>query len=128
MGSNYTSAVIELLQNGTEPKQVFAGLKTTLAARGHHKLYPAVLRAVARQLPRALRPPATLTVAHERDVKALEQAVTAAAELLQTSRKPIVKIDENLIGGFILEADHHCVDQSHHRKLRSLYQSITTTN
>ena len=124
MQAAYTTAVLDLLKRGVDPSKVFRGLQTTLQARGHGKLYARIIRQVARRLPHALRPSVKLTVAREADVAHYEEAIQAAMRSLNATEQPIVVIDDALIGGFIAESADQRVDQSHHRKLRSLYQSV----
>lgn len=124
MQTAYTKAVIELIAAGRPVEEVFAGLEKALTAKGHTKLYPSVLRAVLRVLD-VRDQGGCIILASLDDEKSKKLALQFMSEQ-GVSDYSEIKLDQNLIGGYIVEANHQRVDASYKRALHKLYQNITT--
>lgn len=122
----YVQAVMELLESGSAIETVLGNLRTVMAARGHAKAMPAVLRAVVRALEQQsdISVP-VVTVARDSDVTALSVDIKSALATLGATGEHMVTIDDAIIGGLIATYNHRQIDQSYRAKLSNLYQSIT---
>ena len=125
MKNNYIEAVLEMIEAGKESKEVLAGLKKTLATRGHERLYAPVLRGVARVLESKEAAAVEVVVAKEADAKAFATAINEALQELSITEKPTVTVDETVIGGFVVEGRTQRFDASYKTKLVQLYRKIT---
>lgn len=111
----YAEAVNALLGDGAELKTVLKNLQAALRARGHEKLYAAILRFVARTYPAAAaagRP--LLVVAKESDAA----VYTAALKLKEAD----IKIDPSIVGGYVLMEHDQRRDHSYKSKLLTWYR------
>lgn len=126
MKDNYIKATTDMLLAGTTPAEVFKGLVVILKKRGHERLLNSIAAGVIRNL-EAQRPQgqATLTVASESTVSALKADIEAALEAIGATDKPVVAVDETIIGGFIAATDNQSVDASYKRRLVTLYRKVT---
>lgn len=126
MKEHYINAVVSLLHAETSVTEVIAGLDRVLAARGHEKLRPGIVRGVMRVLS-AQRPSTSATVitASETSRKALASEIAAALSELGATDTPEVIIDDAIIGGFIAKTNTKTYDASHRRHLVELYRTIT---
>lgn len=127
MKQHYVRAVLTLIHTGTDVASVLSGLTRTLQARGHERLYRSVLMAVLRELT-AKRDMTTVVVANERDVAAAQTAIAATLSVLGAPADvtPVVRIDETLIGGIMVEHDARRLDRSYKHRLLTIYRSLTT--
>jgi len=125
MKDSYITAVLEELKAGHDPSKVLAGLKNTLAKKGHDRLYAAILRGVARVLEAGSAESVVVTTVSEADYKAHKDAITAALKTLDADTEPKVQIDETIVGGFVAEANNKRIDASYKSKLVTLYRSLT---
>ena len=122
----YVQAVMELLESGSKVETVLSNLKTVMAARGHAKALPVVLRAVVRALEEgSVDSVATITVARDADLTALASEIKSALETLGADGTHTTVIDDAIIGGLIATYNHRQIDQSYRSKLVTLYQSVT---
>ncbi len=125
MKSAYVTAVTKLLVSGSNPEEVFRGLKRTLKARGHEQLYRPILVAVRRSLSKqGRRYVPLLTLARKTDEEKLQAEITKVAKAVKAEDAPTVRIDETIIGGFTFEYDYLRFDQSYKTKLVNLYRTI----
>ena len=121
----YVTAVIDLITTTNDVEGVLRGLKAALDARGHGALLLPILRAVEREL-EAARESIVVTVAKESDAVRLKGEIEAMLQTLGATSAPSIVVDETIIGGAIVEADHVRIDQSYKNALTTLYRSLTT--
>lgn len=122
----YSEAVLALHKDGASFDELLLKLDTVLEKRGHQKLRGQILRAIETALENAKRSAATLTVAKESDVIELKADIENAAKALDIKVDEFqTEIQDELIGGFILETRSKRIDASHRSKLLSLYERIT---
>ncbi|MCB9811867.1 F0F1 ATP synthase subunit delta [Candidatus Nomurabacteria bacterium] len=126
MKEHYASAVVELLQAGTKPADVFRGLDQTLAAHSHSKLKSAILRSVERKMSRLQsHAKTTVTVVSEEAAKKQKAEITKALTLLEAEPEYELSIDEAVIGGLLVESAHRRLDTTYRSALVKLYRNIT---
>jgi len=125
MKENYIKAVLGMIHSGKDTDVILSGLKKTLEARGHDRLYASVLSGVVRVLEAGSADSVTATVASEADYKTHTTAIKNALLELGTSDVPAVQIDETIVGGFVAEANDRRIDASYKSKLVTLYRSLT---
>ena len=126
MTNNYAQAIFELFKNGQPVDQVLSSVRKTMGARGHDKLYSAVLSAVVVLLEEdEAKNQATIILA---DVSARDssQVKNALAVLGAEVSSATTTIDPTIIGGSIVTYKNQQIDQSYKTALKNLYQSITT--
>ena len=123
----YTTAITQLLLQGSEVDSVLKNLRTTLAKKGHQNLYAHILHSVVRLLERSanLGVP-QVVVASLKDEHALRESIAAALVRLQAPKSDIgYSTDTTLIGGYIANYNGKSIDASHKHALVGLYRSIT---
>ena len=126
MKDSYLQAVLALLNEGKDPKEVVAGLKKTMQLHGHEPLLRSVLKGVIRVLEAGRHDRTKITVARESDAKKHAEAIKRAmSEVGTTAEDSDTIIDETIIGGFVVEANAQIVDASYKHKLLYLYQNLT---
>ncbi len=120
----YVTAVVESLKAGQKPVEVFSGLKQVLARRGHERLLPRIIRTLEREASRRTGAGATtLTVAKAADVDST--AVQSLLREMAVAEKPVVVIDETIIGGAKLRHGDTEIDTTYKTTLINLYHTIT---
>lgn len=125
MKQNYITAVLEKIQNGDEPADIFSGLKKTLKKHGHERLYASILSGVARVLESSSTDTTVITVANTEAYTKQKNAIEKALKDLNTTTEPKVVFDEKIVGGFVAEANNMRLDKSYKTKLVTLYRSLT---
>lgn len=126
MKDTYTQALLDLLTPDADASAVIKGFKETLKERGHERLFETVLKNVLRVL-EAERPSTVVTVANQKDVEKYAAEIKAAlSELSAGDQEPLVKVDDTIIGGYLVENNRRRFDASFKSKLVDLYRSITT--
>ncbi len=110
----YVTASLELLNSGSDFDVVIKGLREVMQKRGHEKLFGAVLNLLETKLAQkeeVLKP--QLTLAKEGDLKNHSDIADTA----------VVKINPNIIGGYILQQANTYTDQSYKTRLLNWYKS-----
>ncbi len=124
MINDYVHALKAALTSGQKPETVFRNLETVLEKRWHRQLLPRILRTFLRELGRgAGGDDATLTVARATDAKS--PLVAKLVKELDVDGNPTVVIDETIIGGVKLRANHAEIDATYKTALINLYHTIT---
>ena len=120
----YAEGIVTAVARGMDPKEAVRHLCDALAASGRTKLLPKIARALAQSAKRTLRKGAPeLLIAREADREvAIEGARTALGGDLGVIR---TRIDDTLIGGWVLSAGDRRIDASFKKQLRDLYRNIT---
>lgn len=121
----YVQAVHKCLAAGTEPAELFRGLRDVMNARGHIRLLPSVLRTVVRERTASRAQRTVVRVANQAAYEAQQQDITTALAALAAHETPTVVTDDSLIGGYQVEANYQRVDSSYKQLLTSLYRNIT---
>lgn len=119
----YIQATFEVLEKGADITKTLHALRTSLQAHGLQKLYPRILKGLCEKIERrdeASTP--KMTVARKEDVKQFEQELTAHVH--HSKYKPDVRIDAQIIGGYVLETQNVRIDQSYKTKLLHTYRRI----
>lgn len=115
----YQKAAIDLLNKGEDVTTVLKGIRSAMDRRGHGKLYPSFLRALARVYPKLERGQgARLIVAKESDADAYKKKFGEST----------VTIDPTIVGGYVHVKDHIREDNSYKQKLLTWYRRATSTN
>ncbi len=92
-----------------------------MKARGHLTLLPAVLRAAERRGREAGA--AVVTLARAEDAKQFGPAIAGHLTALGAKTEGyMIKIDDRMVGGYMVRAHGKVVDQSYRTALVSLYQ------
>lgn len=127
MREHYITATLALLETGHTPGEVFDGLKRTLENHNHTQLLPGIVRGVLRHLTDATEVSGTrVFVAKGSDADDLAKEIQLHLDKLNgNGNKPVVIIDETLIGGAVVEHNAARIDASYKRSLRSLYERVT---
>lgn len=125
MKEHYIKAVLEMVHEGRDPAEVLQKLREVLDRRGHSRLYHAVLRGVARVLEARGTKDATVVVASEAGYQKYQTVIEQALSEFGAKQSPEVIVDDTIIGGYIVEAEHKQLDKSYKTKLVSLYRNIT---
>jgi F0F1-type ATP synthase delta subunit len=122
--NDYSKAVIALIQEGMEPDSAFTKLKAMLTLRNHSRLYPKILKELTTLSMKVIsKDHATITVARKPDVEILKQKIEVAMAALNAKTRDI-RVDDTIIGGFILDAHEKRINQSHKKALLNLYRSL----
>ena len=124
MHASYTSAVMNLINDGHSPKAVFAGLSRVLEARGHERLLPRITRMVLREVSRRSDGSKSQVVVASPAV-AESALVTRLCKELKIVDEPCVVIDDTVIGGALVRANLTQIDATYKTALIALYQNIT---
>jgi F0F1-type ATP synthase delta subunit len=122
--TDYTSAMLELIQNGMSEDVAFDGLALVLQKRGHKRLYPKILRAMHTLTEKQfMRKAITITVAQIRDSEKFKEHITKAVTALEGTTYE-TRIDSTITGGFIAESSERRIDASYKKRLLTLYRSL----
>jgi F0F1-type ATP synthase delta subunit len=122
---DYVEATYETLQNSTDTFAVLESLRQYLSRRGLGKLYPAVLRGVVEKFRRKEKSGAlTVVVAREADIKRHEEEIARALQVLGETSGHAVKVDETMIGGYIVKNQDRRIDQSYKNRLLHAYHRL----
>ncbi len=127
MKNNYIQATVELIKHGSKTKEVFEGLYKAMQKKQHLSLYPAVLRGVSRIL--ETEQDKTLPwvmVAKETDSVKHETQIHQSLSLVGADKDFVIKIDPNIIGGFIIKHNNKMIDRSYKSTLSNIYTSSIT--
>lgn len=125
MQDNYQQAVLSLLESGKNPEEILSGLKSTLKKHGHEALLLSILRSVERVLAAERYTGTVVTVARQKDIEKFQSSISAELNKLTAVDTPVQKIDDSIIGGFIVEADNKIINKSHKHQLVNLYRKLT---
>lgn len=118
MEKAYAQVLFDLIQKGEKPKDAVHKIHTQLASRGRAALMPAIGRAFERLVQRdAMRNRTVLVVARKKD--------EAQARKASRSEDAELKIDESIIGGWILYDKGIMRDESWKSALLSIYTNAT---
>ena len=114
--NNYSELLIEEIRGGTEVHSAVSKLKKLLARRRHQTILGAVLRKAEKIVSesRDYSEP-TLIVASEKDAKKYEKTIGKRPE-------PVVIIDPEIVGGYIVREDYVMTDSSYRSKLVNWYR------
>ena len=127
MKDTYVTAVLELLNEGTEPKTVFLNLTDVMEKRGHSSLLPSVLATLLSSFEQTEKNNTpTVIVASLKDAETTE--VKAALKNLGAGAgTPTVIVDETIIGGAQVMFNHKMIDQSYKTQLHTLYKAAVNS-
>ncbi len=124
MKKAYITAIVDSLLTAKDVDAVLKNATALLEKKGHTRLWPAVLRGVAREFEkRCVDAVPLVAVASEEfsQSEALKQALVT----LGTNATPKTVIDSSLIGGFLVQYQDRMIDASYKRALTDLYRKIT---
>lgn len=126
MKQHYVNAILSLIKDGNNIDAVMAGFSRALKARGHQRLYRGVLRSVLRELS-AARPDLMVVARNEQAYEAEKNAIANALNTLNVpvGSVPVVRYDDTIIGGVIVEHKARRLDQSYKQRLLKIYRSLT---
>lgn len=125
MKQAYITAVLEELLSGKDKDTVISNLKAVLKKRGHDRLLGGILRGSLRQLEHDVISKAP-QIKIAKDSADLKNSAMLALKDLETDLvlEPVVKTDENLIGGYIVTSANKQIDASYKRALLNLYRKV----
>lgn len=114
----YAQALLTLIKNGENPKEVIARMHAALFAKGRAALLPRIVRSFSRLAHQDMRRHRSILYfaksAEEKSARAGARAPEAKAV-----------VDETLIGGWRLEEGERLTDVSWKKHLLELYTRIT---
>lgn len=123
---DYITATYDILRKNQDTDAVLGSLQTYLRSRGLMKLYPSVLRGLIEKSLRSHKQEGvTIIVARKEDAKKHKGAIDEHLDSLGITEKHDTKIDETLIGGYIIKTKNARVDQSYKHKLLQAYRALT---
>jgi len=126
LAHSYATAIFDLAVRGDRTDTLLARLDEVLAAHGHTKLKPDILRELARIAQEAEeRETPTVTVARDEHETSLSDRIARARESLGASRPHRTSVDPRVIGGYRVEANHRQIDATYKTALLKLYRNIT---
>jgi len=105
-------------------------LKQVLARRGHSTLYPRIISEFKKEIEKDQRSKGTMvTIASQSEkATALKESERIAESNNVDSKHIQVTVDEDLIGGFLVQGPGFRFDNSTRSKLQALYKSLTKAN
>lgn len=114
----YIAAGVELIAEKTDIDKVVSGLKKTMAQRGHTRLLTSVLKGLISKVERQ----------SEMSLPQLTIATKDASKPDSLSAKDVdVKIDQTIVGGYILREGFTRIDNSYKTKLLNWYRRATSS-
>jgi F0F1-type ATP synthase delta subunit len=127
MKQAYITAVLEELLSGKDNEVVISNLKSVLIKKGHERLLGSIMRGALRQLEHDIVSKAPQIKIAKQDAGLLNRAMTALKDLGdEVVLEPVVKTDDNLIGGFVVTAANKQIDASYKRALLNLYRKVVS--
>lgn len=124
VAEEYTEAVHQAIKNGTDVKQALLRLSVVLARHGHAPLYGRILHLLKNRFEREITLyTGRVVVARESDAKKYKKVIDAfIAEhgLLNAD----TEVDENIIGGYVLEGSGTRIDASYKKSLLQIYKKL----
>lgn len=127
MKQAYITAVLEELLSGKDNEVVISNLKSVLIKKGHERLLGSILRGALRQLEHDVVSKAPQIKIAKQDADLLNKAMMALKDLRnEVVLEPVVKTDDNLIGGFVVTAANKQIDASYKRALLNLYRKVVS--
>lgn len=125
MKQQYTTAILEMINQGLEPGEIISGFKKVLKQKGHEKLFAPVLRGVLRILEsKKDQKGAIVFVSKLSDAAVYQAAIKDFLENLGAHEEPTLKEDATLIGGFVAQVGTTIYDISHKTALVKLYRTL----
>ena len=114
------SATQGLNKEDTEKRvKVFIEL---VKSRGHERLLPSLSSSYEKRLSQKVDK-VTLTVASDKDLKRTKEEIRDLSGEFNLQDLD-VKVDELLVGGYVLKSQNNLYDKSYRRALKKLYQKI----
>ena len=114
----YIAAGVELIAEKTDIDKVVSGLKKTMAQRGHTRLLTSVLKGLVSKVERQ----------SEMSLPQLTIPTKDASKPDSLSAKDVdVKIDQTIVGGYILREGFTRIDNSYKTKLLNWYRRATSS-
>ena len=122
---NYTTAVLGALQSGLETEAALKGLKRILTAKGHGKLYPAILNSLCMKLEgQETQPVISVIVRSEDTLKKQKSAIDNELKKMKLDGEFVVRVDPTITGGFIIRTKDTLLDASYKSKLLGIYRKL----
>jgi F0F1-type ATP synthase delta subunit len=126
---DYIEATHKVLKSGADTTHTLHALSKYLKKRGLENLYPAVLRGVAEKVRRNSNSTTPeVVLARESDFKMYKSEIEHALKETYGSSTHTTKIDENIIGGYIIESIKGRTDASYKNTLLNTYRRLTANN
>jgi len=123
--NDYSKAVSALISMGTPVNDVLAGLKKTLIAHHHERMYAKILRHLESSITRAHRIHETRVIlARKEDSEAFDSRIRTSVAEIEANEPIMYIINKNIIGGYRVEGNGKSLDYTHKSQLRTLYKSI----
>lgn len=126
---DYIEATHKVLQKGADTTHTLHALSKYLKKRGLGNVYPAVLRGIAEKTRRSTRNVTpTVVLARESDFKMYKSDIEHTLKETYGVSTHTTKIDENIIGGYVIESTNGRTDASYKNTLLSTYRRLTANN
>jgi F0F1-type ATP synthase delta subunit len=128
METAYAQALFKMIDKGSDPKKAVVALHEMLVKRGRQVLLPRIAHAFSRIAMRErARSGMTLVVADAKDEKhAATEAKKVLTKMGVDHRGHIeIKVDESLVGGWVIEGDGRLIDASYKKQLMDIYNAAT---
>ena len=122
----YALAIIHLLEEGVDPKEVARNIVEHTKRRGHWGVVPHLILSLKREFAdRERRKTAVVRVVREDDVPAALSALSKYAGRGSDDKRPVrVHLDDSLIGGWTIRTKNTYVDASYKRALLSIFNNV----
>lgn len=126
MKDAYVTALTESILTGTPVEQALQNVKTTMAGKGHLRLWPQVLKATKRVLESRLDstlPHVTLAKAGDANQEVIKSALAKIGVTKEVNFN--TSIDPNLVGGLVVRFKGLILDTSYKQALLRLYKAVS---
>ncbi len=124
MKRDYVTAFVAAIKGGASAEVALTGLRAAMEKRHHMSLFAPVLRSAVTELSHEQKyERAVVTVANAAD--ASSGTVAESLKKLGVTEKPVVTVDDSLIGGAVVSYRHRRIDASFKTALVQIYRAIT---
>jgi len=126
---DYIQATYETIRNGSDANATLSALSLYLKKRGLVKLYPSILRGLMERMKRStVTTTQKVTTARTGDLKKHEKEIHTLLKELGGDTAHTHHVDENIIGGFIIEGSNKRIDKSYKHTLLQAYRRLSGSN
>lgn len=127
---SYAHALHQAARNADRVRQeeLFQNLLHILKTKGHQRLLPQILHEYERLMAHVQeQSKGVLEVTHQKDVRHLTKEIERACQKLHlTAANLELKVNDQLVGGFLLRKSGTLFDASYRRQLIELYRRLIT--
>lgn len=123
---DYVEAAYATLVKQGDTSKTIASVQAYLKKRGLLKLFPAILRGLIEKTRRGMTTDMpVVTVARAQDLQRHKTEIEAALKQIKGGVKEEIRIDETMIGGFVVKNKDTRIDRSFKNTLLNAYHRLT---